>query len=86
MPFNPPHQTEVMALQREHARAEAAIGRAHRAVWTAWESSTQMGWDGLTMDMEMMLAELERVQFDLLMRPLPARVRQPSDGDAESRA
>ena len=76
MPFNPPNQTEVMELQREQARAEAAIGRAHRAAWTAWEASTEMGTDGLTMDLEMMLAELERIQLDLLRQPLPARVRR----------
>jgi hypothetical protein len=71
-------------MKPEHARCEASIGRAHRAVWQAWEAGTMLGWDGLTLDLEQVLRELERIQTDLLANNPPKRIRRLATGDAAS--
>ena len=66
------------------ARAEYLTGKAHRAVWQLWEESTNLGYEGMTLDLEMVLCELERLQCDLLSKRPPKRLRGPSGASAGS--
>jgi hypothetical protein len=68
----------------QRARLEAAIGRAHRAVYNALRRAEEFGDLGIEVDLDEMLRRLTNIQSELLggargRKPLPGQLELPRD-------